>query len=207
MLGEGHSARESIATTGIAFGIAFTLEGVQLAILTGIEASILGILFVWQGSIVAPFVAHLFVQGVFLAAGWRRKEGEQVDVPARSRRGSCPACGKVLSRLEIQFGERFRCPFCGKAVSVCPGYRRGMGLVAIVIIAVYLWCGWGLFAGSLPEQYIVWLNFLLAYGASLSGAVVFQCLFVPNLQLGGANFIMLDLEPPQRRPPGDPKQP
>jgi len=56
----------SVFAVGVAFGSGYLSLGLQRAAVASLEGVFFGFLFLWQGSFLAPFTAHLAVQAVYL---------------------------------------------------------------------------------------------------------------------------------------------
>ena len=99
----GYSATFAVTASAIAFGVASLGEGFERSILAALEGSIFGLLFVWQRSFFAPFVAHLAVQAVYLWGVGQFSSGKLSKPWMRGIR--CPVCNAQLSRLQIKIGS------------------------------------------------------------------------------------------------------
>ncbi|HTQ86301.1 MAG TPA: CPBP family intramembrane glutamic endopeptidase [Candidatus Solibacter sp.] len=196
----GYSNEAAVILTAVAFGVVWIGQSLPRGVLSILEGALLALLFVWQGSILAPFTAHLAIQGVFMAAGGRRGRRQRFGTGAKGQPGSCPACGHALSRLEVSLREGFPCPACGAPLSVSESYRTTRRWVVGALTLVYIVLGYGLLLDKLAFVYVYFIALLLAIGAQISTMVLIQSLFMPKLQYGDPNFLALHLEA-GRQPP------
>jgi predicted RNA-binding Zn-ribbon protein involved in translation (DUF1610 family) len=188
-----------VLLTSLIFAIGFLDGGLERAALAGLEGGLFGILFLWKGSFLGPFAAHLMVQAVYLW-GVGKFSNEEERAEKRSRRGIlCPSCGVLLSRLQVDMREAFKCPSCGERLSVSEDYRTMMRWVGIL-------ARMGLFVGTLvffyqeiPEWVAMWLAWPIACGAYTSGVFLYQRILPPSLQIGDPHFVALNLG--DRQPP------
>jgi len=191
----GYSATFAVTASAIAFGVASLGEGFERSILAALEGSIFGLLFVWQRSFFAPFVAHLAVQAVYLWGVGQFSSGKLSKPWMRGIR--CPVCNAQLSRLQIKIRESFDCPACHSQVSVSDGYRQAMrwvGLCAYLSLAPFTML---LLEHDVSATLGILLLWPIVFGAGTSGLLLFQRMFPPRLQFGGATFIALNLDHPR----------
>jgi hypothetical protein len=66
----------SVIAVGLAYGSGFLRLGLQRASAASLEGVFFGFLFLWQGSLLAPFTAHLGVQAVYL---WESENGPMIE--------------------------------------------------------------------------------------------------------------------------------
>jgi hypothetical protein len=192
----------SVVAVALAFATAFLGDGLERAALAWLEGVVYGALFLWQGSFLAPFAAHLMVQAVYL---WGVG---QFSADKRSRKTwqipgtKCPVCGASLSLLQVELAEVFQCPACGEPLSLSDGYQNTMRFAGGTALFSLSFCSIAFFYGQIPFNLALWFIYPVTWGAMTSGASlykrVFTRLFPPQLQRGTPNFITLDLE--GRRP-------
>ena len=77
-----------------------------------------GFLFLWQGSFLAPFGAHLAVQAVYLWGVGHfpldRESRRTWQIPGTK----CRVCGTSLRLLQIKLDEEFECAACKETLSL-----------------------------------------------------------------------------------------
>lgn len=200
LVSAGYSPTFSVIVSSLAFAVGFLEFGLERSALAGLEGAIFAILYLWQGSFLAPFTAHLVVQAVYLWGLGQFSLAARDIRPSRRRRIRCPACGVQLNRLQIRIGEAFSCPRCRERLSVSDEYRARMRWAAIGSYIALFFCSIALFYEQMPEGLALWLVWPVALGAGTSGFFLYQLVFPPTLQLGDPNFVTLNLQGPQ--PPG-----
>ncbi|PYT96671.1 MAG: hypothetical protein DMG38_22950 [Acidobacteria bacterium] len=188
----------SVVAVGVAFGIGFLNLGLQRAAAASLEGVFFGFLFLWQGSFLAPFTAHLGVQAVYL---WGVGEWSQ---DPRSRKTwqipgtKCPVCQANLKLLQIKLSEVFACPSCKEPLSLSDGYQNLMRFSGAFSFCSLNLCTLVLLTSWLPGDLGAWLTFPVSYGLATSGLFLYQRaftrLFPPRLQRGAPYFITLNLE-------------
>jgi hypothetical protein len=192
LLASGYSAGFSVTATALAFALPFLGNGLEGSILAALEGAIFGMLFVWQRSFFAPFVAHLAVQAVYLwGVGQFSPEGQRKSWMRGIR---CPICKAQLSRFQIKIRDPFDCPSCHEQISVSDGYRRAMrwaGLSAYLILYASTTV---LLERKISDTLYIILVWPVAFGVGTSGLLLYQRLFPPQLQYGSPTFITLNLE-------------
>jgi membrane protease YdiL (CAAX protease family) len=187
----------SVVAAGMVFGSGHLRLGLQRAAVAGLEGVFLGFLFLWQGSFLAPFAAHLGIQAVYLwgVGEWSqdRKSRRTWQIPGTK----CPVCQTPLKLLQIKMGEVFECPSCKEALSLSDTYQNVMrfsgafGFCSLTIVTLGLLHLW------LPDNLVYWLTYPVAYGLATSCLFLyrrtFTRLFPPQLQRGTPYFITLNL--------------
>lgn len=193
LLGAGYSPSSSAIGCALAYAVAFSTRGTKRFLLAALEGAIFGGLFLWHGYFVAPFTAHLVVQAVYL---WGLGHPRMDLAPGKTTKRTginCPACGALLSRLQVKIKEGFTCPSCGVRLSVSEGYRT---TIRWVVLAAYIGSiGYAihLFSQEIVEDVGIWLVILAAFGVAISAQIVIQGIFPPTLECGDPHFIALDL--------------
>lgn len=187
----------SIVAVAVAFGSAYLRLGLQRAALATLEGVFFGFLFLWQGSFLAPFTAHLAVQAVYLWGVGQSRDRESRktwQMPGTK----CPVCQRNLKLLQVKMSDVFECPSCKASLSVSDGYQNVMRFTAafsfcsLIVLTILLLKDW------VPSNLVVWLTYPVSYGVATSGIFLYRRLFTrlfpPRLQLGTPNFITLNLE-------------
>jgi hypothetical protein len=171
LVASGNSPLFSVVAVSVAFGSGYLSQGLQRAAFASLEGMFFGFLFLWQGSFLAPFAAHLAVQAVYLwgVGEWSqdRRSRKTWQIPGTK----CPVCQTHLKLLQIKLSEVFECPSCREQSSLSDGYQNVMRFVAAF--------GFG---------YGVMTSALFLYRRP------FTRLFPPRLQRGTPYFITLNLE-------------
>jgi hypothetical protein len=192
--GDRHSASYAVIASSVTYALAFLSNGLERSALAFIEGIILGVLFVWQGSFVAPLAGHLAVQGVYLWGIGQSSRQQRSKTTWWRRQIQCPVCGVQLNRLQIKLTEAFECPDCHKRLSVSDEYRSRMRLVAVVAYMSLFGCSLALLFEQVPENLALWVLWPIAWGAGTSGIFLYQKVFPPRLQYGEPHFIRLDIQ-------------
>lgn len=192
LMAAGYSSPFSIATTSVMFAVAFLPEGFERSLLAWLEGVIFGLLFVWQRSFFAPFLAHLAVQAVFLW-GVGQFSPLRESEPGRRRGTRCPACGARLTRLQIKIRASFLCPVCRERLCVSDAYRAVTRWASIFAYIIFFAGSIALFYKKIPENFALWLVWPVALGAGTSSVLLYQRVFPPHLQFGEPNFVYLNL--------------
>jgi hypothetical protein len=192
----------SVVAVSIAFGSGYLNLGLQRAAVASLEGAFFGFLFLWQGSFLAPFTAHLAVQAVYL---WGVGEFFQIH---RSRNTwqipgtKCPVCQAHLKLLQIKLSEVFECPSCGESLSLSDGYQNVMRFAAAFGFGSVILCTIILLTSWLPGNLGAWLTYPVSYGIATSALFLyrraFTRLFPPRLQRGTPYFITLNLDGRQK---------
>jgi len=172
--------------------------GPQRAAVASLEGVFFGFLFLWQGSFLAPFTAHLAVRAVYL---WGVGQFSQ-DRPSRKTwqipGSKCPICQTHLKLLQIKLGEVFDCPSCGEPLSLSDGYQNVMRFAAAFGFGSLNLCTILLLKDWVPDNLVFWLTFPVSYGVATSALFLyrrtFTRLFPPRLQRGTPYFVTLNLE-------------
>ena len=198
LVSERNSFLLSVIVVGIAFASGFLKLGFQRSAVALLEGVFLGFLFLWRGSLVAPFTAHLAIQAVYLwgvgESSQDRKSRKTWQIPGTK----CPVCHTHLKLLQIKVGEAFACPSCNEQLSLSDNYQNVMrfsaafGFFSVLIVTIGLLHLW------LPDNLVYWLMYPVSYGIATSCLFLyrrtFTRLFPPQLQRGTPYFITLNLE-------------
>jgi hypothetical protein len=187
----------SIAAVAVAFGSAYLRLGLQRAAVATLEGVFFGFLFLWQGSFLALFTAHLAVHAVYLwgvGQSQDRESRKTWQMPGTQ----CPVCHRNLKLLQIRMSDVFECPSCKASLSVSDAYQNIMrftaafSLCSLMLLTILLLKDW------VPGNLVFWLTYPVSYGVATSGIFLYRKLFTrlfpPRLQLGTPNFITLNLE-------------
>lgn len=188
----------SVVAVGVAFGVGFLKLGLQRAAAASLEGVFFGFLFLWQGSFLAPFTAHLAIQTVYLwgVGEWSqdRRSRKTWQIPGTK----CPVCQANLKLLQIKLSEVFACPSCKEALSLSDGYQNLMRFSGAFSFCSLNLCTLVLLTSWLPGDLGAWLTLPVSYGLATSGLFLyrraFTRVFPPRLQRGTPYFITLNLE-------------
>lgn len=187
----------SVVAVAVAFGSAYLRLGLQRAAVAALEGMFFGFLFLWQGSLLAPFAAHLAVHAVYL---WG--VGESQDRESRKTwqmpGTKCHVCQGNVKLLQVKMSDVFECPSCKASLSVSDGYQNVMRFAAafsfgsLIILTIALLKDW------VPNNLVFWLTYPVSYGVATSGIFLYRRLFTrlfpPRLQPGTPNIITLNLK-------------
>jgi hypothetical protein len=188
----------SVVAVGIAFGSGYLSLGLQRAAVACLEGVFFGFLFLWQGSFLAPFTAHLAVQAVYLWGVGQMSQDRQSRKTWQIPGTKCPVCQSHLKLLQINLSEVFECPSCGESLSLSDGYQNVMRFAAAFGFCCLILCTILLLKDWLPDNFVYWVTYPVTYGAGTSGLFLyrraFTRLFPPRLQRGTPYFITLRLE-------------
>jgi hypothetical protein len=187
----------SVIAASVTFGSGYLSLGPQRAAVASLEGMFFGFLFLWQGSFLAPFMAHLAVQAVYLwgvgELSQDRKSRKTWQIPGTK----CPVCQTHLKLLQVKLGEVFECPSCGERLSLSDGYQNVMRFAAAFGFGCLNLCTILLLINWVPANLVFWMTFPVSYGAATSGLFLyrrtFTRLFPPRLQRGTPYFITLGL--------------
>jgi hypothetical protein len=188
----------SIVAVSIAFGSRYLSLGFQGAAFAILEGVFFGFLFLWQGSFLAPFVAHLAVQAVYLWGVGQLSQDRQSRKTWQIPGTKCPVCQAHLKLLQIKLSEVFECPSCREQLSLSDGYQNVMRFAAAFGFGSWNLCTILLLKDWVPANLVFWLALPVLYGAMTSGLFLyrraFTRVFPPRLQRGTPYFITLNLE-------------
>jgi hypothetical protein len=188
----------SVVAVSVAFGSGYLSLGLQRAAAASLEGVFFGFLFLWQGSFLAPFTAHLAVQAVYLWGVGQMSQDRQSRKTWQIPGTKCPVCQTHLKLLQIKLGEVFECPSCREPLSLSDGYQNVMRFAAAFGFCSLILCTILLLKDWVPSNLVFWLTYPVSYGAATSGLFlyrrVFTRLFPPRLQRGTPYFITLNLE-------------
>jgi len=187
----------SVVAVSIAFGSGYLGLGLQRAAVASLEGAFFGFLFLWQGSFLAPFTAHLAVQTVYLWGVGQlpqdRKSRKTWQIPGTK----CPVCQTHLKLLQIKLSEVFECPLCGESISLSDGYQNIMRFAAAFGFGSLFLCTLILLTSWLPGNLGAWLSYPVSYGVATSCLFLYRKTFIrlfpPRLQRGTPYFITLGL--------------
>lgn len=116
----------SVVAVSVAFGSGYLRLGLQPAAVASLEVVFFGFLFLWQGSFLAPFTAHLAVQAVYLWGAGQLSQDRQSRKTWQIPGTKCPVCQTHLKLLQIKLSEVFECPSCREPLSLSDGYQNVM---------------------------------------------------------------------------------
>ena len=192
-----YSPLSSVVTVCVAFGIGYLSLGLQRAAVASLEGVFFGFLFLWQGSFLAPFTAHLAVQAVYLWGVGQLSQDRQSRKTWQIPGTKCPVCHTHLKLLQIKLSEVFECPSCKEPLSLSDSYQNVMRFAAAFGFCSLILCSLVLLQHWLPGNLAYWLTYPVSYGAATSALFLyrraFTRLFPPTLQRGTPYFITLNL--------------
>jgi hypothetical protein len=207
LAGGRNSPRFSVIAVSVIFASPYLNLGLQRAAVATLEGVFLGFLFLWQGSFLAPFTAHLAIQAVYLWGvgqwGQDRKSRKTWQIPGTK----CPVCNKRVELLQIKLSDVFECPSCGELLSLSDGYQNVMRFAAAFGFGSFVICTMLLLIDWVPANLVVWLTYPISYGAATSALFLyrrtFTRLFPPRLQRGTPYVITLNLDGRRKSKAGD----
>jgi Type II CAAX prenyl endopeptidase Rce1-like len=193
-----NSPRFSVIAVSVIFAIPYLNLGLQRAAFATLEGVFLGFLFLWQGSFLAPFTAHLAIQAVYLWGvgqwGQDRKSRKTWQIPGTK----CPVCNARVELLQIKLSDVFDCPSCGERLSLSDGYQNVMRFAAAFGFCSLVLCTMLLLIDWVPANLVVWLTYPISYGAATSALFLYRRAFTrlipPRLQRGTPYVITLNLD-------------
>jgi hypothetical protein len=187
----------SVVVVSAAFGSGYLSLGLQRAA-ASLEAAFFGFLFLWQGSFLAPFTAHLAVQAVYLWGVGQFSQDRQSRKTWQIPGTKCPVCHTDLKLLQIKLSEVFECPSCKERLSLSDGYQNIMRFAAAFGFCSLILCTLILLTDWIPGNLGAWLTYPVSYGVATSCLFLyrktFTRLFPLRLQRGTPHFITLGLE-------------
>lgn len=187
----------SVFVVGLAFGSGFLSLGFQRVAAASLEGVFFGFLFLWRGSFLAPFSAHLAIQAVYLwgVGQWSQdsKSRKTWQIPGTR----CPVCQVNLKLLQIKMSEVFACPSCRETLSLSDAYENLMRFSGAFAFCCLNLCTVVLLTSWLPGDVGLWLTLPVSYGLATSGLFLYRRAFVrlvpPRLQRGTPHFVTLNL--------------
>ena len=196
LIADGLSGPQSLIVTSIAYGLAYLVWKVPIAISEAIIGAACGGLFLWSNSVVLSFAAHTTIQAQVLlyaiAAGSEAEPGDMSRRPFTK----CPACGTKLNLRQVNLNpnEAFFCPVCHARVTVSDS-RRGFLRWGSVLVSTALMVGsWEILPGAVAgsaAQY--WLSLAITFFTAVGLWSVLQVVFPPKLECGDPDLIALNL--------------
>lgn len=199
LLKDGFSPAGTIVAVSIAFGAAYLSLGLQRFAVAILDGGFFGFLFLWRGAFLAPLIAHLAVQAVYLwgvgqlAFNWQARKTWQISGT------KCPVCSSSLKLLQIKLSDVFECPSCRESLSVSDTYQNIMRFAGASVLLFVIFCSYILARIwlSLNEGICALLSNLVTLGIETSGLLLyrktFTRLFPPRLQRGTPYFITMHL--------------
>lgn len=188
----------SVVAVSVAFGSRYLSLGLQRAAFASLEGMFFGFLFLWQGSFLAPFTAHLAVQAVYLWGVGQLSGDRQSRKTWQIPGTKCPVCQTHLKLLQIKLSEVFECPSCKETLSLSDTYQNVMRFAAAFGFCSLILCTLILLTDWLPGNLGAWLTYPVSYGVATSCLFLyrrtFTRLFPPRLQRGTPYLITLNLE-------------
>jgi len=193
-----YSPLSSVVAVSAAFGSGYLRLGLRRAALASLEGAFFSFLYLWQGSFLAPFTAHLAVQAVYLWGVGQLSQDRQSRKTWQIPGTKCPVCQAHLKLLQIKLSEVFECPSCKEPLSLSDGYQNVMRFAGAFAFCSLTLCTIILLTSWLPGNLGAWLTYPVSYGIATSGLFLyrraFTRLFPPRLQRGTPYFITLNLE-------------
>src|SRR6266481_6145577 len=199
LLRSGSSPALSVIAVSVACGCGYLMLGPQRAAVAALDGAFFGFLYLWRGSFLAPFVAHLAVQGVYIWGVGQLSVNRQMRKTWQIPGTKCPVCRRSLGLLQIKLSEVFECPSCKATLSVSDAYQGLMRFAGAFVLLFVLFCSIFLLTFWLPYYLGVLLTYPVTLGVMTSGFLLYQRTFVrlfpPQLQRGTPYFITLNLDP------------
>jgi hypothetical protein len=193
-----NSPLSSVVVVSVAFGSGYLRLGPQRAAVASLEGVFFSFLFLWQGSFLAPFTAHLAIQAVYMWGVGQLSQDRQSRKTWQIPGTKCPVCQTHLKLLQIKLSEVFECPSCGESLSLSDSYQNVMRFAAAFLFGSFNLCTILLLKDWVPGNLVFWLTLPVSYGAATSALFLyrraFTRLFPPRLQRGTPYFITLNLE-------------
>lgn len=178
-------------------GYSYLGLGLQRAAAASLEGAFFGFLFLWQGSFLAPFTAHLAVQAVYLWGVGQWSQARQSRKTWQIPGTKCPVCRTQLKLLQIKLSDVFECPSCKEPLSLSDSYQNVMRFAAAFGFGSLILCTLILLTDWIPGNLGAWLTYPVSYGVATSALFLyrkaFTRLFPPILQRGTPYFIGLNL--------------
>ena len=201
LMGDGVSGPQALLATSIAYGSAYLPWGPLVADSEGIVGAALGGLFLWSGSFLVPFAAHITLGAqVLLYAVAAAPDAEAGDIHRRPF-ARCPACGATLSlrQVNVNINEAFFCPSCHTRITVSDR-RRAFLRWGFVFVFIALLIGvFDVLPGAIRgNQY--WIALALTFCAGVGLWSFLQIIFPPKLECGDPDFVRLNLGDREARP-------
>jgi hypothetical protein len=194
LIADGNSAETALLVTSVAFGIAFLPSGLTAGISESILGAVYGSFYLWSGSFLVSFAAHLTVQAEYVAIVWAASPTARPFDGFRELRRKCPACGQW-----VEIGQRkpigvIKCAHCEAALSFQDS-RTSFIRWGAVFVEILLWfAGFEAFKSFLGEsERTLWIALVAAFPAFFSFVILMQIVFPPKLQCGLPGFIDLGL--------------
>jgi hypothetical protein len=198
LVGAGATGPQALIAASIAYGVTYLAWGATAAISEAIVGAVLGALYLWTGSFLVLFAAHLtLLTQLLLYTLVAGPDAEPRDIYSR-RFTKCPACGAMLTRQQVNLDpdESFSCPRCTVRITVSD-WRRGFFRWGYVFYMLGLWFASVSIvqAAALGEAVQFVLSYVLTC-LSLAGFWSFlQVLFPKKLELetSDPHFVSLNL--------------
>ncbi|MBS1840311.1 MAG: CPBP family intramembrane metalloprotease [Acidobacteria bacterium] len=196
-LKSGSSPAFSVIVVSVAYCSGYLTLGPQRVAAAALDGAFFGFLYFWRGSFLAPFVAHLAVQAVYIWGVSQLSVNRHVRKTWQIPGTRCPVCQESLGLLQIKLKEVFECPFCKATLSVSDVYQELMRFGGAFVFLLVLFCSIVLLTFWLPYYLGVLLTYPVTLGVMTSGFLLYQRTFVrlfpPRLQRGTPYFIRLNL--------------
>lgn len=193
-----NSPLSSVVVVTVAFGSGYLSLGAQRAAIACLEGVFFGFLFLWQGSFLAPLMAHLAIQAVYLWGVGQLSHDRQGRKTWQIPGTKCPVCQTQLKLLQVKLSEVFECPSCREPLSLSDSYQNVMRFTAAFLFGSFNLCTILLLKDWVPGNLVFWLTLPVSYGAATSALFLyrraFTRIFPPRLQRGTPYFITLNLE-------------
>ncbi len=190
----GFSDWLAVTACSVASGLSVRGTGKEKRVIAALDSAIFGGLFLWQHSLIAPFAAHLTLNGLLLMAARNSLVG-QTGAPSGRGRMKCPFCQARLGFPEVDLRAAFHCPTCGELLQISSRYRfflRCAWLASWILLLVVL-LGLRFPSDSLSNAAVIWLFMGVVVGANFVLVRSALVIFPPKLQRGLPYFITLKL--------------
>ena len=196
LIGDGFYGPNALILVSAAYGLAYLVWRVPVAISETVVGTVCGALFLWSNSFIVPFAVRVVIQAqVLLYATFASNEAKPGDINRRPFT-TCPACGKRLNsaQVNLNFNEAFFCPFCHTRVTVSDS-RRGFLRWGFVFVSTALMVGsWEILPGAAKgSEAQVWLSLAITACSAIGLWSIVQAIFPPKLECGDPDLVALNL--------------
>jgi hypothetical protein len=201
LLAEGASGPQTILIVAAAYGLAYLMLGVTVALSEALLGLILGAVFLWTGSLAVVIAAHLIISLQILLAVTAAAPDSVLANLDRRPFAVCPACRARLGMQQIKFNhnESFFCPACRARLTLSDRYRGFYQWGLIILFVACLFAAWELFPEIMKgADYWIVLLTMPFLGAGLR--LFLPVAFPPRLECGDPNFVRLELAASDKRP-------
>jgi membrane protease YdiL (CAAX protease family) len=201
LLAEGNSGPLALFIVAAAYGLAYMMLGVTLAVSEAAFGLILGAVFLWTGSLLVPIAAHFIISlQILLAVSAAAPDAVLANLD-RKPFAVCPVCRARLGMRQIKFNhnESFLCPACRARLTLSDGYRGFYQWGLAILFVACLFAAWDFFP-DIMKGANYWIVLLTMPFLGLGLRVLLLFAFPPRLECGDPNFVRLELAASDKRP-------